>query len=276
MLTGEIRSQIDRIWGCILVGWDFVILQWVRATTADNFPIDKLKRAICAPAAAGGSSRRDCGGAGPGGGVAGQASYCPRPTRLPRPIPLPRPLRRRPATNPKGWRVQAVSDYVAAFRGGKSIESESGEDIVTRNPGTESERRDRDEIPASRERTSARQLRASKGTFRAGLVTCCSAVRNTTNLLVQLPTLRTLPRMCSCLTNFGALCGGSPRLSNPCSCGPLFQTTSSALRNRTPCNWNERALMKNISQEKVLGIRTIVPPIELQREFVFVFERWRS
>ena len=45
------------------------------------------------PAAAGGAAA-DCGGAGPGGGVAGQAPRRPRPTRLPHPIPLPRPLRR--------------------------------------------------------------------------------------------------------------------------------------------------------------------------------------
>jgi type I restriction enzyme S subunit len=72
--------------------------------------------------------------------------------------------------------------------------------------------------------------------------------------------------MCSCLTNSGALYGVSPRLSNPLSVWWLFQTT--ALRYEI----GRRATgtsgsMKNISQEKVLGIRTIVPSIELQHEF---------
>jgi hypothetical protein len=40
------------------------------------------------------AEQADRGGAGPGGGVAGQAPRRPRPTRRPHPIPLPRPLRR--------------------------------------------------------------------------------------------------------------------------------------------------------------------------------------
>ena len=38
-----------------------------------------------------------------------------------------------PVTNLKGWDIQPISAYVAQFQGGKSIEAESGENIVTRN-----------------------------------------------------------------------------------------------------------------------------------------------
>ena len=55
--------------------------------------ISEYSKSNHSPAAAGGAAA-DCGGAGPGGGVAGQAPRRPRPTRLPHPIPLPRPLRR--------------------------------------------------------------------------------------------------------------------------------------------------------------------------------------
>ncbi len=59
-----------------------------------HLPVDKLKKLPGATSAAAGGAAADCGGAGPGGGVAGQAPRRPRPTRLPHPIPLPRPLRR--------------------------------------------------------------------------------------------------------------------------------------------------------------------------------------
>ena len=38
-----------------------------------------------------------------------------------------------PATNPKGWPIHPLADYVAEFQGGKSIEAESGENAVTVN-----------------------------------------------------------------------------------------------------------------------------------------------
>ena len=38
-----------------------------------------------------------------------------------------------PATNPKRWPVRTVSHYVAEFQGGKSIDAQNGENVVTRN-----------------------------------------------------------------------------------------------------------------------------------------------
>src|ERR1019366_3418123 len=38
-----------------------------------------------------------------------------------------------PTTNPKGWPIRPVSDYVAEFQGGRSIEAESGENAITVN-----------------------------------------------------------------------------------------------------------------------------------------------
>ena len=64
-----------------------------------------------------GGAAADCGGAGPGGGVAGQAPRRPRPTRHPHPSPLPRPLRR-PCQNPKGGRSRTIGDI--AIRDGSS------------------------------------------------------------------------------------------------------------------------------------------------------------
>ena len=62
-------------------------------TAVVTLHVTNLLKLRDSPAAAGGAAA-DCGGAGPGGGVAGQAPRRPRPTRLPHPIPLPRPLRR--------------------------------------------------------------------------------------------------------------------------------------------------------------------------------------
>ncbi len=55
---------------------------------------ERMLEASRSPAPAAGGAAADCGGAGPGGGVAGQAPRRPRPTRHPHPIHLPRPLRR--------------------------------------------------------------------------------------------------------------------------------------------------------------------------------------
>jgi hypothetical protein len=38
-----------------------------------------------------------------------------------------------PDENPKAWPIQQVSDYVAEFQGGKSLEAEGGENVAARN-----------------------------------------------------------------------------------------------------------------------------------------------
>jgi type I restriction enzyme, S subunit len=167
--------------------------------------------------------------------------------------------------NPKAWPVRRVSEYVAEFQGGKSLESESGENVVTRN----------------------RVLKVSAVTGMTYLAYECKPVpdsyippvehfvragdllfsrANTTDLVGAVAYVERTPQHLLLPDKLWRFVWTQPALVEPLFVWALFQTP--ALRREI----GRRATgtsgsMKNISQEKVFGISTICPPIEIQKEF---------
>lgn len=167
--------------------------------------------------------------------------------------------------NSRGWPVRAVADYVAQFQGGKNIESESGDNVITRNrvlkvsavTGMKFLARESKPVPDSYEPPKEHFAKAGDLLFsRANTTELVGAVayvdRTPPNLLLPDKLWRFVWR--------------EPSAIEPLFIWALFQTPT--LRREI----GRRATgtsgsMKNISQEKVFGIRTILPPTKLQREF---------
>jgi type I restriction enzyme S subunit len=167
--------------------------------------------------------------------------------------------------NPKAWPVRRVSEYVAEFQGGKSLESESGENVVTRN----------------------RVLKVSAVTGMTFLAHECKPVpdsytppvehfvrpgdllfsrANTTDLVGAVAYVGRTPQNLLLPDKLWRFVWRQPALVEPLFVWALFQTP--ALRREI----GRRATgtsgsMKNISQEKVFGISTVCPPIAIQKEF---------
>jgi type I restriction enzyme S subunit len=170
-----------------------------------------------------------------------------------------------PATNPKGWPIQGVSDYVAEFQGGKSIESVSGENVVTCHrvlkvsavTGMKFLAHESKPVPDSYEPPLEHFAKPGDLLFSRA---------NTTELVGAVAYIETTPSNLLLPDKLWRFVWRQPVRVEPLFVWSLFQTT--ALRYEI----GRRATgtsgsMKNISQEKVLGMRTIVPPIQLQREF---------
>lgn len=167
--------------------------------------------------------------------------------------------------NQKAWPVRRVSEYVAEFQGGKSLESESGENVVTRN----------------------RVLKVSAVTGMTFLAHECKPVpdsytppvehfvrpgdllfsrANTTDLVGAVAYVERTPQNLLLPDKLWRFVWRQPALVEPLFVWALFQTP--VLRREI----GRRATgtsgsMKNISQEKVFGVSTICPPIAIQKEF---------
>ncbi len=167
--------------------------------------------------------------------------------------------------NPKSWPIRRVSEYVAEFQGGKSLESESGENVVTRN----------------------RVLKVSAVTGMTFLANECKPVpdsytppvehfvrpgdllfsrANTTDLVGAVAYVERTPQNLLLPDKPWRFVWRQPALVEPLFIWALFQTP--AVRREIGSRaTGTSGSMKNISQEKVFGISTICPPIAIQREF---------
>ncbi len=167
--------------------------------------------------------------------------------------------------NPKRWPVRRVSDYVAEFQGGKSIEAESGENVVTRNrvlkvsavTGMKFLAHESKPVPDSYEPPPAHFARPGDLLFSRA---------NTTELVGAVAYVDTTPPNVLLPDKLWRVVWRQPAMVEPLFVWVLFQTPT--LRREI----GRRATgtsgsMKNISQEKVFGISTILPPLSLQREF---------
>ena len=167
--------------------------------------------------------------------------------------------------NSKGWPVRAVADYVREFQGGKSIESESGENVITRNrvlkvsavTGMKFLAHESKPVPDSYEPPTVHFAKPGDLLFSRA---------NTTELVGAVAYVESTPPNVLLPDKLGRFVWREPAAIEPLFVWALFQTPT--LRREI----GQRATgtsgsMKNISQEKVFGIRTILPPIELQREF---------
>lgn len=168
--------------------------------------------------------------------------------------------------NPKHWPVRPVSDYVAEFQGGKSIEAESGENAVTRNrvlkvsavTGMSFLAHESKPVPDTYEPPPEHFAKIGDLLFSRA---------NTTELVGAVAYVNTTPPNVLLPDKLWRFVWRQPVMVEPLFVWALFQTP--ALRREI----GRRATgtsgsMKNISQEKVFGISTILPPLSLQREFV--------
>jgi type I restriction enzyme S subunit len=167
--------------------------------------------------------------------------------------------------NSKGWPVRAVADYVAEFQGGKSIESESGDNAITRNrvlkvsavTGMKFLARESKPVPDSYEPSKEHFAKPGDLLFSRA---------NTTELVGAVAYVESAPPNLLLPDKLWRFVWREPSAIEPLFVWALFQTPT--LRREI----GRRATgtsgsMKNISQEKVFGIRTILPPTKLQREF---------
>ncbi len=167
--------------------------------------------------------------------------------------------------NPKNWPFQPVSAYVSEFQGGKSMESESGEDVITRNrvlkisavTGMKFRPTEAKPVPDCYEPPIDHFARPGDLLFsRANTSELVGAVayvdQTPTNLLLPDKLWRFIWR--------------KPLQVEPLFVWSLFQTPF-IRREISRRATGTSGSMKNISQEKVFGIRTILPPLPLQHEF---------
>jgi type I restriction enzyme S subunit len=167
--------------------------------------------------------------------------------------------------NSKKWPVRAVSDYVREFQGGKSIESESGENVTTRNrvlkvsavTGMKFLAHESKPVPDSYEPPKEHFAKPGDLLFSRA---------NTTELVGAVAYVESTPPNVLLPDKLWRFVWRDPAAIEPLFVWALFQTA--ALRREI----GRRATgtsgsMKNISQEKLFGIHTILPPIPLQREF---------
>lgn len=167
--------------------------------------------------------------------------------------------------NPKAWPVLQVSEYVAEFQGGKSLESESGDNAITRNrvlkisavTGMTFLTHECKPVPDSYVPPVEHFVRAGDLLFSRA---------NTTELVGAVAYVEHTPQNLLLPDKLWRFVWRQPPMVEPLFVWALFQTP--ALRREI----GRRATgtsgsMKNISQEKVLGMSTICPPIAIQKEF---------
>ena len=170
-----------------------------------------------------------------------------------------------PIINSKGWPIRLVSEYVAEFQGGRSIEAESDDGVTTRNrvlkvsAVTEMKyvSRESKPVPDSYNPPDEHFVRAGDLLFSRA---------NTTELVGAVAYVHDTPRNVLLPDKLWRFVWRKPVLADPLFVWSLFQTA--ALRREIARRaTGTSGSMKNISQEKVLGISTILPPLPLQREF---------
>jgi len=168
--------------------------------------------------------------------------------------------------NPKRWPVLPVSEYVARFEGGKSIEAESDENAVTRNrvlkvsavTGMRFLPQESKPVPDAYEPPPEHFAKVGDLLFSRA---------NTTELVGAVAYVHTTPPNVLLPDKLWRFVWRQPAIVEPLFVWALFQTP--ALRREIERRaTGTSGSMKNISQEKVFGISTILPPLTLQRDFV--------
>ena len=163
------------------------------------------------------------------------------------------------------WPIRTVSDYVAEFQGGKSIEAETDENSVTRNrvlrvsavTGMKFLAHESKPVPDTYEPPPEHFARVGDLLFSRA---------NTTDLVGAVAYVETTPPNVLLPDKLWRFVWRQPVMVEPLFVWALFQTPE--LRREI----GRRATgtsgsMKNISQEKVFGISTILPPLILQHDF---------
>lgn len=181
------------------------------------------------------------------------------------------------AANPNGWPVRPVSDYVTEFQGGKSLEAEGGENVVTRNrvlkvsavTGMKFLADESKPVPDSYEPPQEHFVRPGDLLFSRA---------NTTDLVGAVAFVDRTPANVLLPDKLWRFVWRQPALVESLFVWALFQTPLVRYEIGRRATGTSGS-MKNISQQKFLGIQTIIPPLALQREFsqrVAAVEKLRS
>jgi len=179
-----------------------------------------------------------------------------------------------PATNPKGWPICPISEYVQEFQGGKSFETEAGENAPTRNRILKVSAVTGNKYRPDQSKPVPDSYRPHQEHFvRNGDLLFSRA--NTAELVGDVALVDKTPPNILLPDKLWRFVWCDPTQIEPAYVWSLFQ--SEHLRQEI----GRRATgtsgsMKNISQEKVLGIRSMLPPIEHQRKFGAHVEKIRQ
>jgi type I restriction enzyme S subunit len=170
-----------------------------------------------------------------------------------------------PATNPKGWPVRPVSEYVSEFQGGKSIEADSDENVVARNRVLKvSAVTGMRFLPEESKPVPERYEPPPEHFVRRGDLLFSRA--NTTELVGAVAYIWDTPRNLLLPDKLWRFVWRDASKTEPLFIWALFQTLPLRYEIGRRATGTSGS-MKNISQEKVLGIRSIVPPPEAQHDF---------
>ncbi|MFN0300795.1 MAG: restriction endonuclease subunit S [Burkholderiales bacterium] len=167
--------------------------------------------------------------------------------------------------NTKQWPIRRISEYVAEFQGGKSLESEIGENVVSRNyvlkisavTGMTFLASECKPVPDSYEPPIDHFVRRGDLLFSRA---------NTTELVGAVAYVESAPNNLLLPDKLWRFVWRQPTTVEPLFIWALFQTPTLRQEIERRATGTSGS-MKNISQEKVFGIPTILPPISIQREF---------
>ena len=167
--------------------------------------------------------------------------------------------------NLKKWPVCSVADYVREFQGGKSIESESGENVITRNrvlkisavTGMKFLAHESKPVPDTYEPPTEHFAKPGDLLFSRA---------NTTELVGAVAYVESTPPNVLLPDKLWRFVWRNPDAIEPLFVWALFQTPTLRQEIERRATGTSGS-MKNISQAKVFGIRTILPLLSLQREF---------
>jgi type I restriction enzyme S subunit len=163
------------------------------------------------------------------------------------------------------WPMRPVSHYVAEFQGGKSIEAESDESAATRNrvlkisavTGMKYRPNESKPVPDTYEPPPTHFVRPGDLLFSRA---------NTTKLVGAVAYVDETPPNVLLPDKLWRFIWRQPLMVEPLFVWTMFQTP--ALRREIERRaTGTSGSMKNISQHKLLGIETILPPLSRQREF---------
>ena len=167
--------------------------------------------------------------------------------------------------NSKDWPVCRVSEYVAEFQGGKSLESEGDQVAPVRNrvlkisavTGMRFAPRESKPVPDTYTPPIEHFVRHGDLLFSRA---------NTTELVGAVAYVRETPGNLLLPDKLWRFVWRDPASVEPIFVWALFQTP--AIRREIERRaTGTSGSMKNISQEKLFGISTILPPVSIQREF---------
>jgi len=176
-----------------------------------------------------------------------------------------------PATNPKGWPIRLVAEYVREFQSGRSIEADADESAPARNRVLKiSAVTSAVFMPSESKPVPDGYVPPQEHFVRAGDLLFSRA--NTTELVGAVAYVYDTPPNILLPDKLWRFVWRDREHVEPLFIWALFRTVAVRYEIGRRATGTSGS-MKNISQEKLVGIRTIYPPIEVQRAFVQHFRK---